>query len=184
MQSSLNLNTNNMAEKEKLVVESTTVMTEMIMPNDTNPLGNLMGGILMKWMDIAAAICAAKHCESNVVTASVDHVSFQDAIKLGEVITLTANVTRAWNTSVEIFVEVTANNITGAGTRKSNHAYLSFVAIDMESKRPKPVPKVKAVTTDQLTRYESANRRREIRLIQSGRIKPSEAHEVREFLSQ
>jgi acyl-CoA hydrolase len=171
-----------MTKQDKLVSESFTVMTEMIMPNDTNPLGNLMGGILMKWMDIAAAISAAKHCESHVVTASVDHVSFQDGIKLGEVITLKASVTRAWNTSVEVFVEVMANDITGSGARKSNHAYLSFVAVDQETKKPKPVPKVRPVTGEEQSRYESANRRREIRLIQSGRLKPSDAKEVKAYL--
>lgn len=169
--------------REKLVSESGTIMTQMIMPNDTNPLGNLMGGILMKWLDIAGGICAAKHCESHVVTASVDHVSFQDGIKLGEVITLRAKVTRAWNTSVEVFVEVIANDITGAGARKSNHAYLSFVAIDNILMKPKPVPKVRAVSAEELDKYQSANRRREIRLIQSGRMKPSDAKEVIAYLA-
>ena len=103
---------------KKKVADSVTIMTEMIMPNDTNPLGNLMGGYLMRWMDIAASICAAKHCGCHVVTASVDHVSFQSPIKLGEVITLNARVTRAFTTSVEIFVEVFANDITGENTRK------------------------------------------------------------------
>ena len=104
--------------KVKIANESRTIMTEMIMPNDTNPLGNLMGGYLMRWMDIVAAICAAKHCESQVVTASVDNVSFQDPIKLGEVITLNATVTRAFTTSVEVFVEVMANRIDGSNPRK------------------------------------------------------------------
>ena len=170
--------------KEKLVSESITIMTEMVMPNDTNPLGNLMGGNLMRWMDIASSICAAKHCASNVVTASVDNVSFQDGIKSGEVITIKACVTRAWNTSLEIFVEVVANDISGAGARKSNQAYLSFVAIDAKTMKPKPVPKVNPVTEEEIKRYEGANRRREIRLIQSGRMKPSDAKEVRAFLSE
>ena len=171
-------------KSEKLVTESLTIMTEMIMPNDTNPLGNLMGGVLMRWLDIAGGICAAKHAESHVVTASVDHVSFQDGIKLGEVITLKACVTRAWTTSVEVFVEVTANDITGSGARKSNHAYLSFVAIDKEELKPQTVPKVRPVSQEELNRYESANRRREIRLIQSGRLKPSDAKEVIAYLSE
>ncbi|HNL38449.1 MAG TPA: acyl-CoA thioesterase, partial [Saprospiraceae bacterium] len=90
----------------KKVAESRTVMTEMIMPNDTNPMGNLMGGYLMRWMDIVAAICAGKHCEAHVVTAAVDHISFQNPILLGDVITLEACVTRAFHSSVEIYVEV------------------------------------------------------------------------------
>ena len=168
--------------REKQVSESATIMTEMIMPNDTNPLGNLMGGNLMRWMDIAGGICAAKHAESYVVTASVDNVAFQDGIKSGEVITLRACVTRAWNTSVEVYVEVTANDITGSGARKSNHAYLSFVAIDEKTMKPKPVPPVRPVSSEELLRFEGANRRREIRLIQSGRLKPSDAKEVKAFL--
>ena len=86
----------------KLVSQSKTVMTEMIMPNDTNPMGNLMGGYLMRWMDIACAVCAARHCGSQVATASVDHISFHEPIKLGDVITLTATVTRAFNTATEL----------------------------------------------------------------------------------
>src|SRR5690606_13064591 len=107
----------------KRVSESTTVMTELIMPNDTNPLGDLMGGYLMRWMDIVSAICASRHSECHVVTASVDHISFHEPIKLGDVITLTANVTRAFNTSVEVFVEVTASDMPGTNPRQSNHAY-------------------------------------------------------------
>ena len=88
--------------EEKKVIESRTTMTELVMPNDTNPLGNLMGGNLMRWMDIVASICAGKHCVAHVVTASVDHVSFTHPIKMGEVVTIEAQVTRAFNTSVEV----------------------------------------------------------------------------------
>ena len=83
----------------KKVVESYSVMTEMVMPNDTNPMGNLMGGNLLRWMDIISGICAGKHCGANVVTASVDHVSFQRPIRLGDVVTLEASVTRAFSQS-------------------------------------------------------------------------------------
>jgi acyl-CoA hydrolase len=82
----------------KKVSDSRTVMTELIMPNDTNPMGNLMGGYLMRWMDIICAICAGKHCEAHVVTAAVDHISFQNPIFLGDVITLESSVTRSYNT--------------------------------------------------------------------------------------
>lgn len=169
--------------QEKLVQESKTVMTEMIMPNDTNPLGNLMGGNLMRWMDIAGGICAAKHCARHVVTASVDHVSFQSPIKEGEVITLTATVTRAFSTSVEIYVEVSATDITGANARKSNHAYLTFVALAADSKKPTKVPAVRPLTTEESKLYESAIRRRELRLILSGRLKPEDAKEMKDFFA-
>jgi len=94
--------------KAKKVEDSRTVMTQLVLPNDANHMGNLMGGNLLKWMDSACAICAGKHCERSVVTAAVDHVSFKKPIKLGEVVTLIATVTRNFNTSLEIYVEVFA----------------------------------------------------------------------------
>lgn len=167
--------------KGKKVSESKTIMTEMIMPNDTNPLGNLMGGNLLRWMDIVGGICAGKHCESHVVTASVDHVSFQKSIANGDVITLEASVTRAFNTSVEVFVEVFAADIKGGNNRRSNHAYFTFVALNDEDLKPKKVPPVIPLTREEEKLFESANRRRELRLILSGRIKPEEATEVKAF---
>lgn len=169
------------ARDEKLVSESVTIMTELIMPNETNPLGNLMGGYLMKWMDIAGGICAGRHCEAHVVTASVDHVSFQNPIQLGDVITLTAKVTRAFTTSVEIYVEVSASDITGKNARKSNHAYLTFVALDKNKKKPVTIPTVRPVSSEEQKLYDSANRRRELRLILSGRMKASDAKELQLF---
>lgn len=169
--------------KEKLVSDSRTVMTEMIMPNDTNPLGNLMGGNLMRWMDIAGSICAAKHCQSNVVTASVDHVSFNSAIRVGDVIMLKAAVTRAFTTSVEVYVEVLAANMIGGNERQSNHAYLSFVALDEETKKPCNVPKLRPVSSEEKKLYEGASRRRELRLILSGRLKPGDATEIKDFFA-
>src|SRR5690606_11979106 len=117
--------------------------------------------------------CASRHSECHVVTASVDHISFHEPIKLGDVITLTANVTRAFNTSVEVFVEVTASDMPGTNPRQSNHAYFSFVAIDQETRMPKKVPGVKPINTEEKSRFESAIRRREIRLILAGKLKPS-----------
>ncbi|MEZ4911609.1 MAG: acyl-CoA thioesterase [Saprospiraceae bacterium] len=170
--------------ESKLVEESRTVMTEMIMPNDTNPMGNLMGGYLMRWMDIVGAICAARHCDAHVATASVDHISFHEPIKLGDVITLTARVTRAFNTSVEIFVEVSAAEITGANARQSNHAYFTFVALDTTTMKPIQVPSVNPITSDEKTRFASASRRRELRLILAGRMKPTEAKELQTFFKE
>lgn len=159
-------------------------MTEMVMPNDTNPIGNLMGGNMMKWMDIVGAICAGKHCEAHVVTASVDHVSFHRAILLGEIVTLNARVTRSFNSSVEIFVEVFASDIKGQNPRKCNHAYFTFVALDDETKKPKPVPAVIPLTREEQQLYEGAVRRREVRLVLSGRMKPSEANELKNYFDQ
>ncbi len=167
----------------KKTSDSFTIMSEMIMPNDTNPLGNLMGGNLMRWMDIAGGICAGKHCEAHVVTASVDHVSFQKPILVGDVITLKAKVTRAFNTSVEIYVEVFAENIKGHNSRRSNHAYFTFVALDDEKKKPRSVPKLIPLSKEEQDLFEGAVRRREIRLILSGRMKPEDATEVKNFFA-
>lgn len=153
------------------------------MPNDTNPMGNLMGGYLMRWMDIVAAICAGRHCEAHVVTAAVDHISFQNAINLGEVITLEASVTRAFNSSVEIYVEVFANDIKGQKPRRCNHAYFTFVALDDSRKVPIQVPQVIPLSSEEQNLYEGAARRREIRLILSGRIKAKEATEIRKYFA-
>ncbi|MFQ5445511.1 MAG: acyl-CoA thioesterase [Saprospiraceae bacterium] len=170
--------------KPKKVSESMTTITEMVMPNDTNPLGNLMGGNLMRWMDIAASICAGRHCEAHVVTASVDNVSFQKPILLGDVVTLETRVTRAFNTSVEIFVEVFANDIKGGNSRKCNSAYFTFVALDDKTKRPIPVPQVIPTSNEEQELYDGAARRREVRLVLGGRMKPDEATEIRAFFGK
>ncbi len=165
--------------EEKKVVESKTIMTEMIMPNDTNPLGNLMGGNLLRWMDIVGGICAGKHCEAHVVTVSVDHVSFQKPIRVGDVITIEAKVTRAFNTSVEVYVEVFAANVKGKDNRRCNDAYFTFVGLEDETMKPKPVPKVIPLTKEEQTMHDGALRRREMRLILGGRLKPENATEIK-----
>jgi len=175
-----------MAERSlqpKRVSESRTVMTEMVMPNDANPMGNLMGGYLMRWMDIVAAICAGRHCEAHVVTAAVDHISFQKPIRVGEVVTLEAVVTRAFNTSVEVYVEVFSSDIKGQNPRRCNHAYFTFVALDDARKTPIEIPPVLPLSSEEQNLYESAARRRELRLILSGRIKPKDATEIRRFFA-
>jgi acyl-CoA hydrolase len=168
----------------KTVADSFTIMTEMIMPNDTNPLGNLMGGNLLRLMDIAGAICAGRHCEAYVVTASVDHVSFTEPIHLGEVITLECSVTRAWTTSVEVYVEVWAADVRGKDRHKCNHAYFTFVGLDAYTKKPTPVPAVSVLGAEQQLRYDAAERRREVRLILAGRMKPSEASNLKALFGE
>lgn len=168
-------------KKPKRVDLSHTVMTEMVMPNDTNAMGNLMGGNLLRWMDIASAICAGKHCETYVVTASVDHVSFQRPIRLGDVVTIEATATRAFRTSIEIHVEVFAANIKGGNSRRCNQAYYTFVGLDDEG-QPTLIPPVLPLNEIEQQRYEAAPRRREVRLVLSGRMKPEEASDLRSFL--
>jgi len=167
--------------KPKKVADSKTVMTEMVMPNDTNAMDNLMGGNLLRWMDIASAICAGRHCEAFVVTASVDHVSFTRPILLGEVVTIEASATRSFNTSVEIYVEVFAADVKGGNPRRCNHAYYTFVALDALNGKPQAAPPVIPLTEIEQQRYDSAPRRREVRLILSGRMKLEQSKEIRSF---
>ncbi len=170
--------------KPKKVSDSRTIMTEMVMPNDTNAMSNLMGGNLLRWMDIASAICAGKHCEAYVVTASVDHVSFTRPIRLGEVVTIESTVTRAFNSSVEVYVEVFAADVKGGNPHRCNHAYYTFVALDNVNGKPQTAPEVIPLTEIEQQRYDSAPRRREVRLILSGRMKLEHSKEIRAFFDQ
>ena len=124
----------------KTASESTTIMTEIVLPNDTNSLGNLRGGRILHWMDIASAIAAGKHSNAVVVTASVDNVSFENPIKLGDVVTLTAKVTRVFHTSMETHIEVWAENLPSETRYKCNEAYYTFVALDSNGRPKKSVP--------------------------------------------
>lgn len=145
------------------VSESKVFSTELVLPNDTNQLGNLLGGRLMHWIDIAAAIAAAKHSGRVCVTASVDELNFHDPIRLGEVVILQASVNRAFTTSMEVGVLVTAQNTRGGPERRANNAYLTFVAID-ENGKPVPVAPVLPETDDERRRFEEALERRQLRL--------------------
>ena len=158
--------------------DSLTIMTEIVLPNDTNSLNNLMGGRLLHWMDIASAIAAQKHSNSIVVTASVDSVSFKEPIKLGDVVNIKAWITRTFNTSMEVFTEVWAENIPKGRKIKSNDAYYTFVALDSENK-PIPVPTVTPQTELEREKYDGALRRRQLRLVLAGKIKPDEAIELK-----
>lgn len=149
--------------KTKKPSESITRMTEMVLPNDTNVLGNLMGGRLMHFMDIAAAIAAGRHSNRVVVTASVDSVEFKSPIALGEVITLVARVTRAFNTSMEVLIDVFAENPMTGNRRHCNTAFLTFVAVD-QAGNSLPVNKLEPETPYEKALYEGAMRRRELRL--------------------
>lgn len=154
--------------------ESLTTMTELVLPNDTNPLHDLMGGKLMQWMDIVSAIAAQKHSNSIVVTASVDNISFAKPILIGNVVTLKAQVTRAFTTSMEVFIEVWAEDIPQGKKIMSNSAFFTFVAVDNQGK-PKAVPELIPETDTEKELYESALQRRELRLVLAKRMKPEDA---------
>lgn len=157
---------------------SRTIMNEMVLPNDTNTLHNLMGGKLLHWMDIAAAIAAQKHAQKTVVTASVDSVSFAKSIKLGDVVTLQAEVSRAFNTSMEVYIKVWAENIPTGESFLSNEAYYTFVALDRNGSAVK-CPGLEPETEEETKRFEGALRRRQLRLILAGKMKPEEATELK-----
>lgn len=158
--------------------ESLTIMNELVLPNDTNPLNNLMGGRLLHWMDIAAAIAAQKHCNRVVVTASVDNVSFKQPIKLGDVITIQAKVSRAFNTSVEVKLVVWAQNFPTNTKVKSNEAYYTFVALDANGQTVS-VPPLSPQTDEEKLLYGGAMQRRQLRLILGGKMHPDEASELK-----
>ena len=163
---------------EKKASESLVMMTELVLPNDTNTFGNLMGGRLMYWMDIASALAAMKHCGSPVVTASVDNISFENPIKLGNVVHIEAKVTRAFNSSMEVHLKVWGEDALQQYKYKSNEAYFTFVALDPDSK-PKPVNKLLPETDEEKELFAGALRRRQLRLILGGKMKAAEADELK-----
>lgn len=158
--------------------DTRNIMSELVLPNDTNTLGNLMGGKLMHWMDIAAAISAMKHCNCPVVTASVDNVSFANPIKLGNLLTIETMVTRAFNSSMEVYLKVWGEDLSAQFKYLSNEAYLTFVALDPNGK-PRKVPELVPESPEEIERYQGALRRRQIRLILGGKMKPEDAGELK-----
>jgi acyl-CoA hydrolase len=162
----------------KKVGESSTIMNEIVLPNDTNVFGNLMGGRLMYWMDIAAGIAAVKHCNAPCMTASVDNLSFKNPIKLGNVVHIEANVTRAFTTSMEIHLKVWGEDNLHQYRYESNEAYFTFVALDPNN-RPRQVPPVIPETEEEKLLFEGALRRRQVRLILGGKMKPDDASELK-----
>lgn len=150
----------------------------MILPNDTNALNFLMGGNLMRMIDLIGAIAAQKHSNSTVVTASLDNMSFNHSIPVGDVITLEAKVTRAFKTSIEVIVNVSSENIPKGTKIHSNSAFLTFVAID-DHGVPINVPQLIPETEKEKELYDGALRRRQLRLVLAGRMKPEEAKELK-----
>jgi len=143
--------------------DSEVVMTELVLPNDTNQLGNLLGGRLMHWVDIAAALVAMRHSSKVCVTASVDEISFFEPIKLGHVVTLYARANRAFRTSIEVGVRVLRQDPLNSTEAHTSSAYLTFVAIDNYGK-PIPIPALQPATDEDKRRYEEAAMRRQQRL--------------------
>ncbi|KRO64301.1 MAG: thioesterase [Cryomorphaceae bacterium BACL11 MAG-121015-bin20] len=158
--------------------QSRAILTEIVLPNDTNNLNNLMGGRLLHWMDIAAAITAHRHCNRTCVTASVNNVSFEHPIPKGSIVTLEANISRAFSSSMEIFIDVWTEDTLSGNKTKCNEAIYTFVAVDAMGK-PAKVSEVKPETELEKKRFEGALRRRQLSLILAGKLKASEASELK-----
>lgn len=163
--------------KGKSPVESRTIKTEIVLPNDTNVLNNLRGGRLLHWIDIAAAIAAHRHSNRVVVTAAVNNVAFDEPIRLGEIVTFEAEISRAFTSSMEVFVDVFVED-GSAKKRQTNSAIYTFVAVDQRG-NPIEVPEIIPETEKQKERFAGALRRRQLSLVLSGKIKPDEATELK-----
>ena len=164
--------------KAQRSIDSLAETTHLVLPNDTNTLGNLFGGQLLKWLDMTCAISAHRHCKRQVVTVAVNNVSFDRAIKLGDFVTIQCKVSRAFRSSMEVWADVwVEDQITGAKI-KCNSAQYTFVGVD-QAGHPAEVPEVIATTVEEKKRYDSALRRRQLRLIISGKLKPADATELK-----
>ncbi len=162
----------------KTTKESRTIITDLVLPSETNPIGNMFGGELLARMDRAASIAARRHSRRIVVTASVNHVAFNKMIPLGSVVTVEANVSRAFNSSMEIFLDVWLEDRESGLRSKANEAIYTFVAVD-ETGHPMPVPPLTPETDLEKERFDAALRRRQLSLLLAGKIKPAEATELR-----
>lgn len=164
--------------KTKTPSESLTITTKVVLPNDTNQLNNLFGGSLLAWMDETAAVCAHRHCRRVVVTASINNVAFKQPITFGEIVTLEAKVTRAFNSSMEVWIDVFVEDRISGKRKKCNEAIFNFVAVDQNGS-PIEVPQIQPETEEEKKRYEGALRRRQLSLILAGKMKPDDATELK-----
>lgn len=164
--------------KSKTAAETKAVTTHIVLPNDTNTLGNLFGGQLLAWMDMIASVSAQRHSRRVVVTASVNNVSFQEPILQSSIVTLEAKVSRAFSSSMEVFVDVYLENPVSGERRRCNEAIYTFVAVDQLG-GPIQVPELIPETEEEIKRYEGALLRRQLSLILAGKMKPSDATEIR-----
>ena len=162
----------------KSPTESKTILTDMVLPSETNPLNNLFGGELLARMDRAASIAARRHSRRITVTASVNHVAFNRSIPLGSVVTVEAKVSRAFKTSMEVYIDVWIEDLESGKKEKANEAIYTFVAVD-DTGKPVEVPEIAPETSLEKERFEAALRRKQLSLVLAGKMKPSEATELK-----
>ncbi len=148
----------------KKISDSMVEMRELVLPNDTNLLGNLLGGRLLHWVDIAGAMAASRHAQSIVATAVIDSVEFNHPVRVGEMIILRARLTWVGRTSMEVMVEVCSENYLSGESKFTNRAYITFVALD-ENSKPRPVPGLLLETEEERQEFLQATQRREARLL-------------------
>ena len=158
--------------------DSRTILTDLVLPSETNPLNNLFGGELLARMDRAASIAARRHSRRIVVTASVNHVAFNKAIPLGSVVTVEAAVSRAFKSSMEIFIDGWVEDRESGQRSKANEAIYTFVAVD-ETGSPVAVPELEPETELEKQRFDAALRRKQLSLVLAGKLKPREATELK-----
>lgn len=163
--------------------ESKTTLTDLVLPSETNPLGNMFGGELLARMDRAASIAARRHSRRIVVTVSVNHVAFNKVIPLGSVVTVEATISRAFKTSMEVFIDVLLEDRQSGKRTKANEAIFTFVAVD-ENGHPVEVPEIRPETDLEKERYAAALRRRQLSLVLAGKIKAHDATELKAIFDQ
>ncbi|MBC7523318.1 MAG: acyl-CoA thioesterase [Flavobacterium sp.] len=162
----------------KFPSESLTILTDLVLPSETNPLNNLFGGELLARMDRAASIAARRHSRRITVTASVNHVAFNRSIPLGSVVTVEAKVSRAFKTSMEIFIDVWLEDRESGIRSKANEAIYTFVAVD-ETGNPVEVPQINPQTDEEKSRFDAALRRKQLSLVLAGKMSPHDATELK-----
>ena len=158
--------------------QTKTIMTDLVLPSETNPLNNLFGGELLARMDRCASIAARRHSRRIVVTASVNHVAFNRSVPLGSVVTVEAKVSRAFKTSMEVFLDVWIEDRESGLRTKANEAIYTFVAVD-ETGRPVEIPEITPETDLEKERYAAALRRKQLSLVLAGKMKPKDATELK-----
>ena len=158
--------------------DSKTVMTDLVLPSETNPLNNLFGGELLARMDRAASIAARRHSRRIVVTASINHVAFNRTVPLGSVVTVEAKVSRAFNSSMEVYIDGWIDDREAGEKTKVNEGIYTFVAMD-ETGRPVKVPTLKPETKEEQIRFDGALRRKQLSLVLAGKLNPNDATELK-----
>lgn len=164
--------------QSRTAFQSKTIVTDLVLPSETNPINNLFGGELLARMDRAASISARRHSRRIVVTASVNHVAFNRSVPLGSVVTIEAKVSRAFNSSMEVYMDVWIEDRESGECIKANEAIYTFVAVD-ETGRPIKVPELVPETELEKQRFDAALRRKQLSLLLAGKIKPSDATELK-----